>query len=184
MSAQTPQRFEQAIIVALMQPDARLIQNVEHADEPRADLRRQPDALRLATAQRAALAIQREIAQPDVFEEAQPRANLLDDLARDLELKLCQLESRKKLIRLITDNKQTSMMDRPGMTSEFQVPSFGFRVRFGSPGHLELETRNSVPPNVTAKISGRSRLPSHASQNCGLMNALSRLRVNSLSLSA
>jgi excinuclease ABC subunit A len=46
-------------------------------------------------------------------------------------------------------------------------------------------TRNtsSVPTKRTARISGFSRRPWHASQNCGLMKPLSRLRVNSLSLS-
>ena len=68
--AQALERVEQPIVVALVQADARLIQNVKHAHQPRADLRRQPDALRLAAAQRAALAIQREIAQPDVLQEA------------------------------------------------------------------------------------------------------------------
>ncbi len=41
---------EQALIVALMQTDARFIKNVEHADETRADLGREPNALRFAAA--------------------------------------------------------------------------------------------------------------------------------------
>ena len=57
--AQTFERPEQAVIVTLVQADARLIQNIENSHQPRADLRGQPDALRLATAERAAFAIQR-----------------------------------------------------------------------------------------------------------------------------
>src|SRR5690349_16542987 len=38
-------------------------------------------------------------------------------------------------------------------------------------------------PSLTARISGLSRLPLQASQNCGLMKLFRRLRVNSLSLS-
>jgi len=65
--AQALERGEQTVVVALVQADARLVQNVKHADEPRANLRGQPDALRLAAAQCAALAVEREIAQADVF---------------------------------------------------------------------------------------------------------------------
>ena len=46
--AQAAQRVEQQRVVALVQPDARLVEDVEHADQARADLRREPDALRLA----------------------------------------------------------------------------------------------------------------------------------------
>ena len=46
--AQVDQRIEQALVVALVQPDRRLIEDVHDADEPRADLAREPDALRLA----------------------------------------------------------------------------------------------------------------------------------------
>src|SRR5690348_7966224 len=39
-------------VVALMQADRRLIENVQHAHEPRPDLRRQPNALRLTARER------------------------------------------------------------------------------------------------------------------------------------
>ena len=47
--AQPRERGQQLPVVALMQADRRLIQHVEHAGQIRADLRRQPDALALAT---------------------------------------------------------------------------------------------------------------------------------------
>src|SRR5271167_4502388 len=46
--AQIGQRVEQALIVALMQTYRRLVQDVHDADQPGADLAREPDALRLA----------------------------------------------------------------------------------------------------------------------------------------
>ena len=46
--AQAPQRHQQAFIVALVQPDRGLVQHIQHAREPAADLRRQPDALGFA----------------------------------------------------------------------------------------------------------------------------------------
>ena len=48
--AQAQQRVDEAPVVALVQADAGLVEDVEHADERRADLRGQADALRLAAA--------------------------------------------------------------------------------------------------------------------------------------
>ena len=50
--AQALERRDQPAVVALVQPDRRLVEDVEHAHEARADLRREPDALRLAAGQR------------------------------------------------------------------------------------------------------------------------------------
>ena len=43
--AQMAQRVEQLVVVALVQSDGRLVENVEHAHQARADLRREADAL-------------------------------------------------------------------------------------------------------------------------------------------
>ena len=44
------QRLDQPLVVALVQPDRRLVEDVEDADQAGADLGREPDALRLAAA--------------------------------------------------------------------------------------------------------------------------------------
>ena len=49
---QVNQRAEQALVVALVQANRRLIEDVHDADEARANLARQADALRLASRQR------------------------------------------------------------------------------------------------------------------------------------
>ena len=46
--AQPIERLEEPRIVALMQPDGRLVQHIEHAGEAGADLRGKADALALA----------------------------------------------------------------------------------------------------------------------------------------
>ena len=51
--AQMAQGRKQAVVVALVQSDARLIENVEHPHQPRADLRRETDALCLAARERS-----------------------------------------------------------------------------------------------------------------------------------
>ena len=51
--AQPDQRVDEPLVVALVQADRRLVEHVQHADEPAADLAREPDALRLAAGERA-----------------------------------------------------------------------------------------------------------------------------------
>ena len=82
--AQARQRAEQALVVALVQADRRLVEDVHHADQAGADLGRQADALRLAAGQRVGAAIERQVVEADVEQEAQALADLLDDLVGDL----------------------------------------------------------------------------------------------------
>ena len=88
--AQVLERAEQALVVALMQADRGLVEHVEHAGEAGADLRGQPDALALAARQRAGGAGKRQVVEPDIDEEVQPLADLLEDADGDLVLLLGQ----------------------------------------------------------------------------------------------
>ena len=56
--AQPPQRADQPVVVALVQADARLVQHIQHTGQARTDLRRKPDALRLAAGERAAFPVE------------------------------------------------------------------------------------------------------------------------------
>ena len=42
------QRFQKALVISLVETDAWLIENIEHAGQARADLASQPDSLALA----------------------------------------------------------------------------------------------------------------------------------------
>ena len=76
--AQPAQRFEEPRVVALVQADRRLVEHVEHAGQPGADLRRKPDALALAAGQRAgARAVERQVFEADVDQECEPLADFL-----------------------------------------------------------------------------------------------------------
>ena len=55
--AQLRQRADQLVVVALVQADRRLVEDVQHAHQLAADLRRQPDALCLAAGQRRRAAV-------------------------------------------------------------------------------------------------------------------------------
>src|SRR5215470_5751200 len=59
-----------------MQADARFIEDIKDPSQPRADLRRETNALRFAAAERPALAIECQIAQPDLAQELQMRFDL------------------------------------------------------------------------------------------------------------
>ena len=93
--AQAQQRVDEAPVVALVQADAGLVEDVEHADERRADLRGQADALRLAAGERGRGALQAEVADADVVEEAQALADLLDHAAADEALGVAEREARR-----------------------------------------------------------------------------------------
>src|SRR5258708_3360996 len=73
------ERCKQALIVALMKSDRRLVEDVEHADEARADLRGETDALALAAGEAARRAIECKVFESYVGEKIQPLANFLQN---------------------------------------------------------------------------------------------------------
>ena len=84
--AQPGEGLDQPVVVALVQPDARLVEDVEHADQPGPDLGGEPDALRLAAGQRAGRAVEAEVVEADVEQEPEPGVDLLDHPLGDLPL--------------------------------------------------------------------------------------------------
>ena len=78
------QRFDQAPVVPLVQPNGRLVEDVEHADEPGADLGGQPDPLGFAAGQGSGGPFQVQVVEADVEEEGQPGLDFLQDLVGDL----------------------------------------------------------------------------------------------------
>ncbi len=68
--AQPFEAAQQPVVVARVQADARLIEDVEDADQAAADLARQADALGLAAGKGRGGAVEREIMQADVEQEA------------------------------------------------------------------------------------------------------------------
>ena len=84
--AQPAQRVQEPRIVALMQPDRRLVEHIEHAGQPGADLRGKPDTLALAAGQRARRPRQCQIIEPDIDQKCEPRADLLEHAPGDFVL--------------------------------------------------------------------------------------------------
>ena len=80
--AQPAQEGEQPVGVARVQADRRLVEHVERVDQPRAERVGERDALRFAAGEGAGLAVEREIAEADVAEEAEPGVELVEDELR------------------------------------------------------------------------------------------------------
>jgi hypothetical protein len=78
--AQLRQRVEQDAVVARMQADGRLVEDVADALQVGAELGGQPDALRLAARQRRRGAVERQVAEADLAQEGQ--AAQLDRMSR------------------------------------------------------------------------------------------------------
>ena len=94
-----------------MQTDARFIEDVKHANQARADLRSQANALRFSAAQRAAFAIECEIAQADVLEESEPGTDFFDDVMGDVLLEFGEFQRGKEFLGTI-HRKGTDIHDR------------------------------------------------------------------------
>ena len=69
--AQTFQRGNEAFVVALVQPDTRLVQNVEHTGQSATDLRSEADSLCFASGEGSAFAFQGKVSQADLLEESE-----------------------------------------------------------------------------------------------------------------
>src|SRR5215208_7090772 len=82
--AEALQGDEQSVVVALVEADARLVEDVEDSRQARADLAGEADALALAAGQGAGGAVEVEVIQADIVEEAEALVNLLEDGPGDL----------------------------------------------------------------------------------------------------
>ena len=110
--AQMLERLEQPAVVALMEPDRRLVEHVHHAGQPAADLRRESNPLRLAAGQRVRRPIERQVVEPDVVQELQARDDFLDDLVGNLRALSREDQRRKEGVRFL-QRQVRHLEDRP-----------------------------------------------------------------------
>ncbi len=139
--AQPVERRDQLFVVALVQTDRGLVEHVHHPDQAGADLRRQPDPLRLAAGERASGAAQREVADPDVVEEGEPFGDLAHDQPCDRPLGLGQLQRADPLprgpCRLVGQRGDAEAADRDREALGPQPCPFALRA--GLLGHVALD---------------------------------------------
>ena len=86
--AQPRERRDELRVVALVEADRRLVEDVQDAHQRRPDLGRQPDPLGLPAGQRDARPVEGQVVEPDVDQEAEPGDDLLEQLMGDRPLAL------------------------------------------------------------------------------------------------
>ena len=77
------ERANQSHIVALMETNRGFVENIEHIDQLRTDLRSESDALALAARKGHRRAVEREVVKSHIEEERKARANFFQDLGGD-----------------------------------------------------------------------------------------------------
>ena len=86
--AQLLERLDEALVVALVQADAGLVEDIEDACQLRANLRGQTDALRLAARQRRRGTVHAEVVDADVEEEMHALVDFSQNLLGNIVLSL------------------------------------------------------------------------------------------------
>ena len=102
--------LDEALVVALVEADRRLVEDVEDADQAGADLGRQPDALGLAAAQRARRPVEGEVVETDVEQEVEPLEDLLEHPLADLALAGAELD-RAEVVGALVDREGADLGD-------------------------------------------------------------------------
>ena len=85
--------LDEAVVVAGVEADRGLVEDEERPDERGAEGRGQADALGLAAAQGEGHAVEGDVVEADLQEEAQAAADLLDELLGHLALERLELEA-------------------------------------------------------------------------------------------
>ena len=143
------ERREQTTIIALMQADAGLIKDVQHADQSRTDLCGQSDALRFTARQRFGAAIECEIIKTDIDEEAQALAYFLENRTGNTGIEAGvtgaahwnRFEKGERIHHATLDHlPDVEAMHRHGERSGAQSAALARRTRPGHHERLELES--------------------------------------------
>ena len=90
------ERLDQPRVVALVQAHRRLVEDVEEALHPRADLGGEPQAVRLAAREGRGRAVEGEVAEAERDENVEPREDLADEPLADRALPLAEREGRPR----------------------------------------------------------------------------------------
>ncbi len=131
------QRVEQHAVVARVQADGRLVEDVAHAAQVRAELRREADALRLAAGERGRGALEGEIAEADFVKETQARFQFGDEVARDLGFAPAGFEFAEECAQL-RHRQRDQLGDRAPAVAHRERFRVEPAARAGGAGHIAL----------------------------------------------
>ena len=128
------QGLEEPVVVALVEPDAGLVEDIEHSDQSGPDLGREPDPLRLAARQRSGPSTQGQVFEPDVAKKGQPVVDFLEDRPADIGIDTAGLASPDR-----------NGVEKPDGLVDRQVDHFADALA----GHQHGETFGLEPTPVT-----------------------------------
>ncbi len=111
---QAAQRVDQPLVVALVQADRRLVENVAHADQPRANAGGQPHALQLAAAERVGRAVERQVFDAHPFQKVEPLVDFLKNRPPD-RLVLGRQFQRRQPTAGLADAHRRDFVNRQAM---------------------------------------------------------------------
>ena len=157
--------LDQALVVALVQPDRRFVEHVQHTDETRTDLRCQADPLGLPAGQGGRVARHRQVVEADVEQEAEPGVDLLQHLFGDDGVAFAQLQLAEGLGR-IGDRHRTQVVDRVTVDGDRQRERVepGLHHRCGTaPGACSPRSargwRRTRPPVAPHEVRDHALVP-------------------------
>ena len=110
--AQALEGVEQSRVVALVKPDAGLVEDVQDPHQARADLGGEPDPLPLAPRQRRGRTVEGEVLETDVGEKAQALPDLFEHATGDLRVPLREGQGVEELPRGL-DGEAHDVRDGP-----------------------------------------------------------------------
>ncbi len=99
--AQALERGDHLDVILRVQADARFVEHVEHAHQPRPDLRRKTNPLRFTAGKRARAAIEVQVVEADPQEQFQPRSNLFEYLAAGVRAAAGWLDGAQERMKLV-----------------------------------------------------------------------------------
>ena len=169
--AQPQQRLEQPVVVPLVQPDRWLVQHVEHADQPGADLGGEPDPLRLAAGQRGRRPVQGQVVEPDVEQEAHPCVDFLHDPLGDLLVAVGKLQGEQELGQF-ADRQRAQLGDRPAVHGHRERHRLEPRAVAGRARHLAHVPGELLPARVGLRLGVPPLDPRDHALERGVVRAL------------
>ena len=123
---QLDESVDEASVVALVQADRRLVEHVKNPGESRPDLRREPDALGFAARERSGGTRHAQVAESDLEQELEARADLAQDGRSDGRLALGERDGLHEVVSVeqaqLGHRRDTAAIDRDG-------EHFGFEPR-------------------------------------------------------
>jgi hypothetical protein len=138
--AQGEQAREQPVVVAGVQSDRGLVEDVEHTDQARADLRREADALCLAAGEGRGGPVETQIAEADPLQERDALAHLFEDPLGHPRLRGRELEGAEEGRELVERRGTELGQAAPAHTHAARFDAQPRALAVGT-GPLALEAR-------------------------------------------